>query len=175
MIAEHDCIESLPIGHEIQLTHEFPSEWWILGDKSIKDPKFHSELRETYFGIDSVDSKEGSLICLFYEDVYLTISDNRFGPWFGFSTVLPKCWKCMGEASISDKYNSISGLKIGQTKQEVAQILDIPLDQYDVFNVIYHEIEKGVDGDIWHDETMRLEFELGILIRFSIYDYREKS
>jgi hypothetical protein len=44
----------------------------------------------------------------------------------------------------------------------------------DITSITFEEIEKGKKHNIWHDQTLRIEFRNNKLIGLSIYDDRER-
>jgi len=176
-LAEHDCIDERPYGHQIKLKKHLPKTWLMVGDKSIYDPKLHSTLLSEFAKHYTVGTDgEGFSInhfCGYKNGVYVTIANGDFGPWAEFSSEAPKCWKCKPVTEKSDYFVSGSGLRIGQDKAKATSILGHGIKQ-DITSISFEEIEKGKDHNISHSQTLRLEFRKNKLLRFSISDYREK-
>lgn len=171
-VADHDCIEERPWGQKIERKEKLPINWVTLGDNLTFDKNHQAALR---LGYKDYFDNNGRSFCAKVDGVYITISnDEEFGPWFEFSGIAPKCGRC-GEVKSGDiKLTSKVGLKIGQTKAEVAALLGLVFDS-DIVNITFQEIEKGTKGNIWHEQSLRLEFRSGKLVRFGSGDYRESA
>jgi len=177
-LADHDCIEEGWVeGHRIEVKKNLPKKWLMIGDKLIYDPELHSILRSKFAKYYTVgtDGEGFSMdhFCGYKDGIYVTISNGDFGPSAEFSSEAPKCWKCKPVTENIKYFVSGSGLKIGQDKARVTSILGYTIKE-DITCISFEEIEKGKEHNISHSQNLWMEFRNNKLIRFSIYDWREK-
>ncbi len=176
--AEHGCDEGYPYGHKIEVKKSLPKNWLIVGDKSISDPRLHSELRSKYAKYYTSGSDgEGFTIdhfCGFKKGIYVSIWNSDFGPSATFSSEAPKCEKCKPVTEDIIYFVSGSGLTIGLSKAKVSSILGYAIKD-DITSIIFEEIEKDNGHDIWHSQMLNVEFRDDKLIRFSVSDDRERG
>jgi hypothetical protein len=176
-LSEHDCIDDRPYGHEIKVKKTLPKNWLMIGDKTIFDPQLHSLLSSKYAKYyTSGTDDEGFTIdhfCGYKNGIYVDIWNGDFGPSAEFSNEAPKCEKCSSVTEDIKYFVSGSGLTIGQNKATVSSVLGYTI-QEDITSISFEEIEKENENNIWHSQTLRVEFRNDKLIRFSVSDYRER-
>ena len=183
-LAEHanDCIEESEGGQnkkiqQIEIKKPLPENWFLLGNKFIYDPEMHSILRSKFakYYTSGTDGEGFSLdhFCGYKKGVYLNISNGDFGPSAEFSSKAPTCWTCKLVTENIDYFVSGSGLQIGQNKAKVSAILGYSIKE-DFASISFEEIEKSERYNMWHSQTLGMTFRNNKLIRFSIYDYRER-
>jgi len=176
-LAEHSCIDERPNGREIIIKEPLPRNWLMVGKKSLSDPQLHSVLRSKFTknytsGVDG----EGFTIdhfCGYKDGIYITISNGDFGPYAEFSSVAQKCEKCNRVSANLEEFASGSRLILGQNKTTVSSILGYNIE-VDITSISFEEIEKVEGINIAHEQTLRIEFRDNKLIRFSIFDSRER-
>ncbi len=178
LLAEHDCIEDGWLEDQcIEAKENLPKKWLMIGDRLINDPKLHSILRSKFAKYYTAGTDgEGFKIdhfCGYKNGVYLTISNGDFGPSAEFSSRAPKCSECKPVTGDIKYFASGSGLKIGQDKARVTSILGYTIKK-DITCIKFQEIEKGKKDDINHSQALWMEFRSNKLIRFAIYDWRER-
>jgi len=176
LLAEHDCIDEREYGHQVTVEKNLPKNWLTIGGILINDSRLHNILRTKYAkNYTTGKDHEGFTIdhfCGFKNGIYLVISNGDFGPSAEFSKETPKCFPCKHVKEEMPYFISGTGLKIGQDKKTASSILRYEIDN-DITSISFEEIETGKTHNIWHSQTLRIEFRDNKLLRFSIYDSRE--
>jgi hypothetical protein len=134
----------------------------------------HTALKKQYKAhyVSGNDEGEYGYLCLKFKDNYLAINTSDYGTGADYSKVAPACLKCSTISKDAGKFVSGTGLSLGQSRTKVSQLLNKPINS-NVVDLTYEETESGDNGDVLHTEILRLEFKNGLLIRYSILDYRE--
>ncbi len=149
----------------------------MIGDKLIYDPELHSILRSKFAKYYTLGTDEEGFsiahFCGYKNSIYVNVSNGDFGPSAEFSSEAPKCWKCKPVTENIEYFVSGSGLKIGRDKTRATSILGYTIKE-DITSISFEEMEKGKEHNIWHSQTLRIEFRNNKLIRLSINDYRER-
>jgi hypothetical protein len=171
-MADHACVDDSPSGSSIPLKHPFPKKWFRVGQRSVIDPATHKTLKESHKASYVSGYEEGPFgyLCLKADGGYLAITTSDFGPGADYSKVAPKCLKCSDSSTDLKEFASGTGLRLGQTKAEAAAQINVALPA-DVVDLTYDETEDN--GKVLHTESLHLEFKNNMLVRLTIYDYRE--
>ena len=174
MYADHDCIEEFKNGQIITINNPFPQKWLLVGNKSLADTTLHEELRLTHHKHYSVTKGafNAGNFCALKDSVYISVSINDFGTSVDFSNVPPKCFECKPIEEDIGYLFSGTGLKIGQNKKDVEAKLGFSIKQ-NITSFEFEEIENNGKSKVLHTQTLRVEFHLNKLMRFTILDYRE--
>lgn len=173
-IADHTCIEELPNGTVLKQTHHLPKEWFLVGGKSLIGPALHVALKKQFESqyVTGFEEGEYGYLCLNDKNTYVAVTTSDFGNGVSYSRMAPKCSKCNTTNKLGKQFNSGSALRLGQTKAQVSAIIGVPITS-DILSVEFEETVTESTGQIWHTETLRLEFANDVLIRMIIYDYKE--
>jgi hypothetical protein len=178
--ADNTCIEGKETGpaiRVIEFKERLPRHWMTLNGKSVFGSQLATDLRTRYRAVYQVNRDGvGGFLCVLIEGTYVTVSQYGSGAWFSFSAVAPTCWKCTPMASNLRLPSPGSGLRIGQTKAEVAATLRISIpSDFDAVTIRFTGREKRQGRDQLHHESLTIEFDQDKLIKFDVSDLREDA
>jgi hypothetical protein len=180
-LADHDCIEGINEGTTINLAKKFPEDWLTIGGKLITDPKLHSDLSSKFKDFYSTGEDEGYTghsFCAVKDGIYIKVhtgkSDIETQSHAEFSTIPPKCYKCKRISKGTEYLTSKVGLKIGQSKTTVTEILSTIIKD-DINTISFEEILEDDKTSVKHIQKLRLVFKKNKLIDFEISDFREQD
>ena len=180
-LADHDCIEGINEGTEINLEKKFPEDWLTIGGKLITDPKLHSELSakfKDYYYTGEDEGYTGHSFCAQKNGIYIKVhtgnSDVDTQSYAEFSAIPPKCYKCKRISKGTEYLTSKVGLKIGQSKATVSKVLNTIIKE-DITTISFEEILGDDKTSVKHTQKLRLVFQNSRLIDFEISDFREQD
>jgi hypothetical protein len=148
-----------------------------MDDQSILDPKFHAALKQRYSRVYVSGRDEGlyGILCLAATGQYVSIATNDFGINVEYSRRPPKCQSCSAPSSPADKWASGTGVVLGMTRAQVSAALALPLPSANTITLEFEETESRPSGKALHEQSLRLSFSDGVLVRLILNDYREAA
>jgi hypothetical protein len=173
--ADHTCIEELPSGTKVERSTRFPDQWFLVGNQSILDPKFHAALKRQYSGMYVSGKEEGpyGVLCLKAAEQYVSVATNDFGVNVAYSRKPPKCQSCKAAANPESTWMSGTDVALGMTRAQVSAALGLPLPDGSTITVQFEETESDASGKVIHEQSLRLSFSGDVLVRFILDDNRE--
>lgn len=174
--ADHDCDDGHPMGTPVKRAKALPPNWFRAGAVDITDPKAHVALKKRYGKqyVSGYDEGPYGSLCVRFKGGYVAIKTSDFGSGVEYSEVPSECVKCTASAANQSEYRSGTGLTLGLTKAQVSALLRTRI-QSDLTDVTFDEIEgSGVNREL-HTEILSLEFRNDRLVRFSVFDFRERA
>jgi hypothetical protein len=149
----------------------------MLNGRHVSNSGLHTDLRTSYkLAYRANPHGSGGSICIDTGSAYISVSKYDSGSWFEFSALAPTCSTCASMKSDSKHPTPDSGLRIGQTKAQVAAILGVSFpDGSDVVTITFSEVETRQRTKQWHQELLTVEFQEDKLIRFHVGDFREAT
>lgn len=174
--AEHECEDGYPMGSPVTFATPLPAKWFLVGSADVTDPKTHEALKERYKKEYVTGYDEGPVgsLCLKLKSGYVAVTTSDFGPGVQYSLAPPKCLKCEAISAKESDFYSGTGLSFGLTKAGVSALLRATIAS-DLTDVTFEESETAGPAKTLHTEVLSLEFANDRLVRFSVYDYRERA
>lgn len=172
--AAHECEDDSPHGTESKRELPFPRSWFKVGNLLLTDPQLHVALKEEYDGryVSGVDEGEFGYLCLNGGTAFVSVTTNDWAVRAQYAGAAPACLSCAVSSGIPAQLSSASGLTLGQTKTEVASVIGAQIES-DIVTVQFEALRTQSPRNVWHTETLELEFANEVLVRFSVAAYDE--